>query len=1159
MSNINVTIYVDAAKAIEAFAKLKERTTDLEKGFNKIEKSMNKFGSLATKTLTVPIAAGTTAMSLATKKAIDFDNGMRQVATMLQKLSKEGFGQLKQDTLDFAKEIGKVPDEVIPALYNALSAGVPKENVFDFLRTASSSAIAGVSDLTTSVDGLSSVVNAYGTEVLNVNEASDIMFATLKLGKTDFTQIANTVSNVIPVASAIGVKFHDIGAAIAVMTAQGTPTAKATTQIRQALVELNKEGSTAYDTFHKITGKTFREFIEGGGNLQEALNLMAKTAEYNKKEVTSLFSSVEAGSAVLSLSGKNAEKFKDALEEVKNSVGATSEAFKKIDEGPERRFERIKAEVDALIIELGNNLLPIVEETLLPLFKDAIIPIAEKLVIKIADLITAFRELPAPIQIASASFVSIAATLGPVLQGLSYLRSGVKNNIKTIKDFGKSTVLLTNYIKAKVKAIDSLSGVWKVLNTTLVATPIGILTGVAVALSAIAVKAYKTAKELKQLKEELNTNTYQNLGALKKVNKESDEVSKLFIEYNNLAKAKSLDAKESERLNELTQEITELYPELKTKMIDGVNYIDTAKNKVENFTNETQRALRDDTKKQLEEWAKIKEEAEFKLKECERTYEGWGKGYKDTAAYKNAEKELSEATAKYEALSKAITKLNEDERYRYSLIIDGIDLKEKANNVDSDSINLINLETENTKNKTKSFKEYLEELKNAEEEEKRRVSNLRALGQEISDSEALENKKAKVGAILSEMSAALSMNSKEIKYLSDNYGYALDNINGDKFTELVKEIEKSIEEYERGVEIAEEFGDKISETEKASQKSEIVRSGIENIARELELTTEQVEILKEKFGELYNNPKQSIAEYFKSNMSQILTDTIGYVDEMYSAISNIKINAIEAEIDRNEERKEEAIKAIEEEKNAKLKAIGIMENNEKQSLLLSIKQIKNRQKVALGLYEQERLQQELIEKEQALAKINIEEEAALKQAEIEKNYTNEKMRLEYTSKHESWKMSIAQATTSIAQATIGAINSAMNSGMFPYNLVAYATLLGIVASGAVQLATLQKSKPQEPKYLAKGGIVGKRAGGINAVIGEGQSDEAVIPLEDRILGKIGDKIFNAAKEEKDENKTENNGSYYQPIILKLDGRVVAETILNISKRGIKVVSERGIL
>ena len=133
---------------------------------------------------------------------------------------------------------------------------------------------------------------------------------------------------------------------------------------------------------------------------------------------------------------------------------------------------------------------------------------------------------------------------------------------------------------------------------------------------------------------------------------------------------------------------------------------------------------------------------------------------------------------------------------------------------------------------------------------------------------------------------------------------------------------------------------------------------------------------------------------------------------------------------------------------------------------------------------------------------------------------------------------------------------------FPANLVAYATLLGIIAAGSVKLATLSQAKPQEPKYLAKGGLVERRNGGINAVIGEGASDEAVIPLEDRILSKIGSQIFEAAKGE--------DGTYYadtkksetifnQPVYLMLDGKIVASTMLNLSKRGVKVVSQRGIL
>ncbi|WP_258019569.1 hypothetical protein, partial [Brachyspira hampsonii] len=71
-------------------------------------------------------------------------------------------------------------------------------------------------------------------------------------------------------------QFEDIGAAIAVMTAQGTPTSVATTQIRQALVELNDEGSITDIAFREIAGKSFKEFIEQGGSLQEALKCLLK-------------------------------------------------------------------------------------------------------------------------------------------------------------------------------------------------------------------------------------------------------------------------------------------------------------------------------------------------------------------------------------------------------------------------------------------------------------------------------------------------------------------------------------------------------------------------------------------------------------------------------------------------------------------------------------------------------------------------------------------------------------------------------------------------------------------------------------------------------------------------------------------------------------------
>lgn len=1158
MSSLNVSIYADASQAIEAFGKLKDRTTDLEKGFNKIGKAFSNFGSLATKSLTVPIVASTTAMGLASKKAIEFDNGMREVLTLLPELGNESFEKLKNQALSFSKDIGKAPEETVKALYQALSAGIPRENVFEFLKTAGEASIAGVSDLKTSVDGLTSVTNAYGSEILNAQKASDIMFQTVKLGKTDFTQLSNSLFNVIPIASAIGVKFEDIGAAIAAMTAQGVPTSVATTQIRQSLVELNKEGSVAYETFKQISGESFKDFIAGGGNLQEALQMMSDYAEKTGKEVTSMFSSVDAGNAVLALSGKNASKFKDYLDQVRNSVGATSEAFKKIDDGAARQFERLKAELSALVIELGNNALPLINESFIPLFRDTLVPIIDDAIKTISSLIKTFNNLPAPLQATTVGIIGITAGLGPALQGIGTLRKSFVETKKIINDF-KGAI---GSLKTSASSIQALSTVWKGFNTVVLASPVGVVTALTAGIGALALKAYKLNQEYKQLIEnsqkltsstkELNDNAFKDLG--------------LFQEYQKLASSKELDAAATERLNQVTEKLTRLYPNLKTVVLDGITYIDSATMKLEDYRTAeeaTQIQTIESTIKELEEKRKIYQKA----------LEGWKQALYSIGADDNYIQreldlgnssdynELKKVEDELAKLEKQRNDLNQNMQLRQSLTRDGIDLETKEQKANQKSIDAVKKKSDTVKEHTKTYEDYLKELKKAEEDETRRVKNLNALGAEISDADALEAKKNKVSSILTEMSTALNLNSNQIKYLSKNYGYAFDSIKTDRFDELVKEIENSITAYERNVEVAEEFGEKISEAEREGAKSEIVRSGIESITNEIKLTNEQVEILKQKFGDLWKVNTLDFSSYFASNWSSMFNDVADNMSDLYTAVQDLKIQAIEFEIDKTEERKELALKAIEEEKKARLEALGIMENSQKQSLLNEIKQLKNRQNAALGLYEQERIKAELEEKQKELSKIQIEEEAKAKQLEIEKNYNNEKMRLEYNSRLENWKMSLAQATASMAQAGINALTSAM-AVPFPANLVAYATLLGVIASGSINLAALSQAKPQEPKYLARGGVVERRQGGINAVIGEGANDEAVIPLEDKILSKIGSSIFEAADENNNESysvKDASDISYNQPIYLMLDGKIVAATMLNLSKRGVKVVSERGIL
>ena len=143
---------------------------------------------------------------------------------------------------------------------------------------------------------------------------------------------------------------------------------------------------------------------------------------------------------------------------------------------------------------------------------------------------------------------------------------------------------------------------------------------------------------------------------------------------------------------------------------------------------------------------------------------------------------LTEVTEEYDELTDIIEK-------RQELTSVNIDLEGKEAAANQKSINAIKGKGNALKENSKSYEDYLAELKKAEAEENRRVSNLRNMGAEISDAEALEAKKDKVGAILTEMSTALNLNTNQIKYLSDNYGYALEGITTDRFSELVKEIE----------------------------------------------------------------------------------------------------------------------------------------------------------------------------------------------------------------------------------------------------------------------------------------------------------------------------------------------------------------------------------
>lgn len=307
------------------------------------------------------LGAGTAAVGAAAagvKAFGDLESGMNEVFTLMPGITQDAMGEMTGDVRDFSREMGTVPNEVVPALYQSLSAGVPPDNVFEFLETANKAALGGVTELDTAVDGISSVVNAYGDQIGGASEASDLMFTAVRRGKTTFDELSGSLFQVIPTASSLGVGFGDITGALASMTAQGTPTRVATTQLRQLFVELSKDGGKASEAFKEAAGVGLKQFIDEGGNTADALDIMQQAADDNGVAINDMFGSVEAGNAALALSGQNAEGYRENLAEMEDAAGATDAAHERMDTGLARTWERIKTNVMVALGEIGEELAP---------------------------------------------------------------------------------------------------------------------------------------------------------------------------------------------------------------------------------------------------------------------------------------------------------------------------------------------------------------------------------------------------------------------------------------------------------------------------------------------------------------------------------------------------------------------------------------------------------------------------------------------------------------------------------------------------------------------------------------------------------------------------------------------------------------------------------
>ncbi len=455
-----------------------------DKFFENLSKKLTGWGDNITKAgkhfmgLTTAVAGAGIA---SIKTAADFRDGMNKVNTLDLSASQDKINGIKEDVLALSTETGIAATDIAEATYQMGSAlGELKDDTVDFVSVASKAAIGGFTDTSQAVNGLTTVMNAYGLSTAQEMERiSDQMLMAQNLGKTTFGEIASSVGNVVPIFKQAGGSTEELFAAYAILTKNGIATSQATTGLKAALSNVIKPSSQAAvlaeslglnfsasaiqanglsGFLHDLRGSmqnvvpTYMQLMDQytaeAQKLQKLEEQKAKSKGTNKeltdqindqkrvlasveKEMTalasatdspiasyaSLFGSVEALNSLLVLaSDEGIKQFDGAVTSMGDSAGATQTAYEKMQDGFNTETTKMLNSIKNLGIQIGDQLIPKVQP----------------LLAWIQNAVDGFSHLDKGTQEMIVTAALLAAGIGPVLIAVGKLTSTIGSIVSVI-------------------------------------------------------------------------------------------------------------------------------------------------------------------------------------------------------------------------------------------------------------------------------------------------------------------------------------------------------------------------------------------------------------------------------------------------------------------------------------------------------------------------------------------------------------------------------------------------------------------------------------------------------------------------------------------------------------------------------------------------------
>jgi len=429
------------------------------------------------------------------------------------------------------KTYGLEIDELTKAFFSSVSAGLSVEQSQEMITQAIILSKAGVTDLATATDGMTSVMNAYRLSIDEAAQVASSFFVAQKYGKMTVEDLAKVVGNIAPIANVAGASYQEVATMMAMMTKNGLNARMAATAIRAAMLSMIKPTATAKKAFDEL-GITWGATGVREQGMVTILHKIADAYDKNADVLVRLTPNIRALIGLGVMNKKAMEDFDVMLKDVNEDYGEGGFLMKayamQMDTAAEKA-KVFKANIRLAGMELSHRLHPAQS-----LVKKGLFELSEWF-LKNADAIFKFIHI---IGIATGALLLHRLTM-MIINSVKVASIAITNGLTAAQVMENSTIKANTVItkiaialkKAYAWAATNLTSATKIAtvaqkawNTAMTSNPIGlIITGVAALISILTLlpkkisAVSKVKQEMNDIDLEVNKNTLVQIRQVEKL------------------------------------------------------------------------------------------------------------------------------------------------------------------------------------------------------------------------------------------------------------------------------------------------------------------------------------------------------------------------------------------------------------------------------------------------------------------------------------------------------------------------------------------------------------------------------------------------------------------------------------------------------------------